>query len=229
MDSVVFTPQDIRVLRMAARFLRARELQLPDTAHAKTHQGVLTSAMWLDHEADKLGAAPQTPSRETRRPIFNHLVAPLVGGPVYHAQAKAMLDAHESAVRAETLSEADERLAAMTLPEYLQGTFNAGTYSDAWRDCRKVVQDLAGGTGNAPRASADAVPALPCGCLVNKVCESCGECGHGCRCGEPPADDAHRCKLPPNRRLPCGCCPHEICEDCERCAHKCECGGAPAK
>ncbi|MFE4583286.1 hypothetical protein [Streptomyces chartreusis] len=101
MDSIVFTQQDVRLLRMAARFLRGRELRLPNAAHPKAHEGVLMSAMWLDHEADELGAAPQPPSRETRRPIFNHLVAPLVGGPVYHDEAKTLLDAHETAVRAE--------------------------------------------------------------------------------------------------------------------------------
>jgi hypothetical protein len=177
---------------MAARFLRARELQLPDTAHANTHTGVLASAMWLDHAADELGAAPSTPSRETRRPIFNHLVAPEAGGPVYHDQAKAMLDSHESAVRAETLSEVDERLAAMTLPDYLQGTLNAGTYGDAWRHCRKAVQDLAAGLGSTPHAAADedahrcTLPPtrrLPCGCCPHQICEDCGRCDHGCECG----------------------------------------------
>ncbi|MFK0279457.1 hypothetical protein ACIQVL_03150 [Streptomyces sp. NPDC090499] len=118
MEPVSFTAKDIPVLRQAARFLRARELQLPAAAHDKTHQGVLTSALWLDHQADELGAAPQTPSRETRRPIFNHLVAPFVGGPVYHAEAKAMLDAHDAAVRAETLADPEAvRVAAARLDQ----------------------------------------------------------------------------------------------------------------
>lgn len=110
MNPDVFTVQDIRGLRMAARFLRTRELTLPDEAHPKLHQGVLTAALWLDHEADALGAAPPTPSRDTRRPIFNQLVAPQAGGLVHPDQAKAMLDAHETAIRAETQSPAAEEL-----------------------------------------------------------------------------------------------------------------------
>ena len=155
MDRVTFTPPDIRTLRLAARFLRGKELQLPDAAHSKTHEAVLMSALWLDHEADELGAAPQLPSRETRRPIFNHLVAPLAGGPVYPDQAKAMLDAHEVAVQAETIDGVDKRLAAMTLPEHLKGTFNAGSYADAWRHCRNVVQEMAAALGSTPGTAAE--------------------------------------------------------------------------
>ncbi|MET9776246.1 hypothetical protein ABZ023_18630 [Streptomyces sp. NPDC006367] len=149
MEPIAFTAKDIHTLRQAARYLRAMELQLPDTAHKNTHLGVLTSAMWLDHQADERAAAPQPPSRQTRRPIFNHLVAPEAGGPVFHVRVKAMLDEHEAAVRAETLAEVDERLAAMTLPEYLKGTFDAGSYGEAWRHCRNVVQELAAVAGGA--------------------------------------------------------------------------------
>ncbi|WP_155054564.1 zinc finger Ran-binding domain-containing protein [Streptomyces blattellae] len=44
--------------------------------------------------------------------------------------------------RLAVLREVDERLAAMELPEYLKGTLNAGSYADAWRRCRAVVQAL---------------------------------------------------------------------------------------
>ncbi|MFF1600727.1 hypothetical protein ACFVYV_25015 [Streptomyces mirabilis] len=333
MDRVTFTAKDISTLRQAARYLRAMELQLPDTAHEKTHLGVLTSAMWLGHQADELAAAPQPPSRETRRPIFNHLVAPEAGGPVFHVEAKAMLDTHEAAVRADAdaallrikgamlalhpktanprhgccapptvckghraecrsgehtiggqdpwpckslravgiTSDADAQAVRTALAALERETdphgypsrkkVNRGRAVHATRQmddgigdagacgmyfprdtqssledpdtpvsCQACVKALARKElADAELTAALSGAALSCGCPVNKVCESCGECGHGCRCGEPPADDAHRCKLPPNRRLPCGCCPHEICEDCERCAHKCECGGAPAK
>ncbi|MFD5856132.1 hypothetical protein [Streptomyces chartreusis] len=101
MDSVDFTPKDIPALRRAVRFLRRRELTLPDAAHAKFHEGVLMSALWLDDRANELGGqAPDPTVKETRRPIFNQLVAPEAGGPVFHEEAKALLDAHEDAVRA---------------------------------------------------------------------------------------------------------------------------------
>lgn len=47
-------------------------------------------------------SAEETPSvaMSARRPIFNHLVAPLAGGPVTHEQAKAMLDAYRDEARA---------------------------------------------------------------------------------------------------------------------------------
>jgi len=61
-----------------------------------------------------------------------------------------------NAVRTEVLSDVDARLAAMTLPEHLKGTFNAGSYADAWRDCRKVVQELAGTPGTEPEEKATA-------------------------------------------------------------------------
>lgn len=38
--------------------------------------------------------------QKARRPIFNHLVAPLAGGPVTHDQAKQMLDTYRAAVLA---------------------------------------------------------------------------------------------------------------------------------
>ncbi|MEU8906999.1 hypothetical protein [Streptomyces mirabilis] len=41
--------------------------------------------------------------------------------------------------RAAILREVDEQLAAMKLPEYLQGTLNAGSYKDAWQECRARV------------------------------------------------------------------------------------------
>lgn len=42
-----------------------------------------------------------------RRPIFNHLVAPLVGGPVMHDDAKRMLNEYRDEVQAPLLAEAD--------------------------------------------------------------------------------------------------------------------------
>jgi hypothetical protein len=100
MDAADFTQPDIPALRRAARFLRRREPNLPAAAHPEIHQGVLTAALWLDDQADILGTAPAPAAQETRRPIFNQLVAPAAGGPVFHDQAKAMLDAHENAIRA---------------------------------------------------------------------------------------------------------------------------------
>jgi hypothetical protein len=161
----VFTQQDARVLRMAARYLRSRELQLPDTAHENTHTGVLASAMWLDHVADELGAAPQSPSRETRRPIFNHLVAPVAGGPVYHDQAKAMLDAHEAAVRAETLADADAVRAAVARLDQV----DAAAEEDAAHHCTLPPSRR-----------------LPCGCCPHDICEDCERCGHKCKCSRAP-------------------------------------------
>ncbi|MFB7596915.1 hypothetical protein [Streptomyces sp. NPDC056160] len=49
--------------------------------------------------------------------------------------------------RLAVLHEVDEHLAAMTLPEHLKGTLNAGSYADAWRECRARVQALAAGAG----------------------------------------------------------------------------------
>ncbi|MEV8344501.1 hypothetical protein [Streptomyces niveus] len=101
MDPVDFTPKDIPALRRAAKYLRRTELILPDTAHPKTHDAILVSALRLDDQADELGRQAPDPSvKETRRPIFNQLVAPVAGGPVLHDEAKAMLDAHEDAIRA---------------------------------------------------------------------------------------------------------------------------------
>ncbi|MFJ4622247.1 hypothetical protein [Streptomyces sp. NPDC088812] len=101
MVTVEFTPKDIPTLRRAAKFLRRTELNLPATADSKTHDAILISALRLDDQADELGGqAPDPTVRETRRPIFNQLVAPEVGGPVFHEEAKALLDAHEDAIRA---------------------------------------------------------------------------------------------------------------------------------
>ncbi|GAA2439181.1 hypothetical protein [Streptomyces glaucus] len=101
MDSVDFTPRDIPALRRAARYLRRTELELPSTADPKTHDAILVSALRLDGEADALGGQAPDPSvKDTRRPIFNQLVAPGAGGRMWHEEAKALLDAHEDAVRA---------------------------------------------------------------------------------------------------------------------------------
>jgi hypothetical protein len=48
-----------------------------------------------------------------------------------------------NAYRDEVLAEVDKALAGMELPEHQRGTFNAGSYADAWRHCRDVVQGLA--------------------------------------------------------------------------------------
>lgn len=101
MVTVEFTPKDIPALRRAAKFLRRTELNLPDTADSKTHDAILISALRLDDQADDLGGqAPDPTVNGTRRPIFNQLVAPEAGGPMFHEEAKALLDAHEDAVRA---------------------------------------------------------------------------------------------------------------------------------
>lgn len=47
--------------------------------------------------------------------------------------------------RAEVLAEVDARLGAMTFPDHLQHTLNAGTYQHAWRDCRAIVKEMAAG------------------------------------------------------------------------------------
>ncbi|MER6616367.1 hypothetical protein [Streptomyces xantholiticus] len=100
MDSVDFTPKDIPALRRAVQFLRRMEPRMP-AAHKKTHEGVLMPALWLDDQADKLSEqAPAPAVKEARRRIFNQLVAPAAGGPVFHDEAKAMLDAYEAAARA---------------------------------------------------------------------------------------------------------------------------------
>lgn len=101
MITVEFTPKDIPALRRAAKFLRRTELNLPATADSKTHDAILISALRLDDQADELGGqAPDPTVNGTRRPIFNQLVAPEAGGPMFHEEANALLDAHEDAVRA---------------------------------------------------------------------------------------------------------------------------------
>ncbi|MFK0154133.1 hypothetical protein ACIQVK_18930 [Streptomyces sp. NPDC090493] len=101
MVTVEFTPKDVPALRRAAKFLRRTELNLPDTADSKTHDAILMSALRLDDQADELGEqAPDPTVNGTRRPIFNQLVAPEAGGPMFHEEANALLDAHEDAVRA---------------------------------------------------------------------------------------------------------------------------------
>lgn len=101
MVTVEFTPKDIPALRRAAKFLRRTELNLPATADSKTHDAILISALRLDDQADELGGqAPDPTVNGTRRPIFNQLVAPEAGGPMFHEEAKALLDAHEDVVRA---------------------------------------------------------------------------------------------------------------------------------
>ncbi|MGY1502989.1 hypothetical protein ACW4TU_41545 [Streptomyces sp. QTS52] len=100
MDPVVFTSQDTPTLRRAVRFLRRMEQRMPGAAPRKTREGVLTAALALDEQADNQGTAAALTLRETRRPIFNQLVALGAGGLVLHDEAKAMLDAHEDAVRA---------------------------------------------------------------------------------------------------------------------------------
>ncbi|MFJ4880113.1 hypothetical protein ACIP93_33565 [Streptomyces sp. NPDC088745] len=99
MYSVDFTPKDIPVLRRVARFLRGKEVSLPNTAHAATHRGVLISAFWLDDQADELGAAPAPTAQETRAPIFTQLVSAAAGDPVSHDKATALLNAYEDAIR----------------------------------------------------------------------------------------------------------------------------------
>lgn len=49
--------------------------------------------------------------------------------------------------RLAVLKEIDEDLATMTLPEYLQGTLYAGSYAQAWQDCRARVQAHASAGG----------------------------------------------------------------------------------
>jgi hypothetical protein len=53
--------------------------------------------------------------------------------------------------RAAVLREVDARLGEMELPGALKGTLNAGSYAAAWRDCRAVVQRMAGEAGKGTR------------------------------------------------------------------------------
>lgn len=68
--------------------------------------------------------------------------------------AEQMVDAY----RAEVLAEADERFAAMTLPEEYQHTLNAASYRHAWQDCRAAVQSMC--EEKATPAGATATPQL---------------------------------------------------------------------
>ncbi|MFI5990336.1 hypothetical protein ACIBAC_00580 [Streptomyces sp. NPDC051362] len=187
MEPIVFTPQEAPTLRRAVQFLRRREQAMPHTAHAKTREGVLLGALCLDDQADALGGqAPEVPVglRDARRHLFNHLVAPLAGGVVTREEARALVDALEAAV----LAAADERLAAMALPEHLKGTLNAASYSDAWRHCRAVVQETAQPESappavDAPHCNLPPSLRLPCGCCLHQICEDCERCAHGCECG----------------------------------------------
>ncbi|WP_103544023.1 hypothetical protein [Streptomyces sp. SM1] len=52
--------------------------------------------------------------------------------------------------RVSVLREVDEQFAAMKLPDELKGTFNAGSYADAWRRCRVIVQAMAKEKGSRP-------------------------------------------------------------------------------
>jgi hypothetical protein len=69
--------------------------------------------------------------------------------------------------RAEVLAEVDARFAAMKLPDELQHTLNAGTYSHAWRNCRAVVaemtagKDTSGGTQPPAGESTQPAPFIP--------------------------------------------------------------------
>ncbi|MBL1115366.1 hypothetical protein JK364_23635 [Streptomyces sp. 110] len=52
--------------------------------------------------------------------------------------------------RVSVLREVDEQFAAMKLPDELKGMFNAGSYADAWRRCRAIVQAMAEEKGSRP-------------------------------------------------------------------------------
>ncbi|MFE1206377.1 hypothetical protein ACFW5V_32340 [Streptomyces sp. NPDC058762] len=146
MDSVDFTPQEIPSLRQAARYLRRTELELPDTAHALTHDAILMSALRLDDQADMLSEAPAPTMAETRRTLINQLVAPAaaIGGPVYADRAAVMVDAHETAVRADTVAAvAAAPLSHVTL-ELLAGMSaeDLDAFVDAIDDVRTMVRDV---------------------------------------------------------------------------------------
>lgn len=66
-----------------------------------THDAILISALQLDDQADEMGGQePDQTVKGTQRPIFNQLVVSEAGGPMFHEEANALLDAHEDAVRA---------------------------------------------------------------------------------------------------------------------------------
>ncbi|MFF8914204.1 hypothetical protein ACF08M_12970 [Streptomyces sp. NPDC015032] len=52
--------------------------------------------------------------------------------------------------RVSVLREVDEQFAAMKPPDESKGTFNAGSYADAWRRCRAIVQAMAKEKGSRP-------------------------------------------------------------------------------
>lgn len=74
-----------------------------------------------------------------RRQIISALSEDSLGGIATLADvghAERLVNAH----RAEVLREVDAEFAAMKLPP----AFNAGSYADAWRRCRTIVQAMAG-------------------------------------------------------------------------------------
>ena len=85
--------------------------------------------------------------------------------------AEQLLDAY----RADVLAEVDAQFAAMKLPEELQGTFNAGSYADAWRRCRRAVQAMA---GEKSSREADATPDTARCPVCRRPFEDC-VCGGG--------------------------------------------------
>ncbi|MEU2969000.1 hypothetical protein ABZ687_28985 [Streptomyces ardesiacus] len=292
MDSIDFTPKEIPTLRRAARYLRQTELALPSTAHQLTHDAILMSALRLDGEADGLGGqAPDPTVRETRRPIFNQLVAPAAGGRMWQEEAKALLDAHEDAVGAAAAvgvlrlqgamlalhpKTANPRHGCCAAPKVCKGhrpecrnTEHAlggvpwpcqslrvvGINSDD--DVQAVRQALAalerqadpdgypsrkkvkrGRVVHATRQTSDGIGDIgACGMYfpcdtessleapdTDVTCAACVKVLHRASERAAAAEDVHRCNLPPTRRLSCGCCPHQVCESCGECGHGCRCG-----
>ncbi|MET7490544.1 hypothetical protein [Streptomyces sp. NPDC005538] len=115
MNSIVFTTREATTLHKTTRFLRRLEMDLPGNADPKHREGVLHAALALEEQADNLNSGPASTLRETRRPLFNHLVAPVAGGIVFPDEAKAMLDAHEDAARTEGAQFAELRIKAALL------------------------------------------------------------------------------------------------------------------
>lgn len=233
--------------------------------------------------------------RETRRPIFNHLVAPAAGGPVFHGEAKALLDAHEDAIRAAAAvgvlrlqgallalhpKTANPRHGCCAAPKLCGGhrpecrssehtiggevpwpcrSLRAvGIHADADADAvRKALAALdqeadpdgypgrkkaaRGRVVHATRQTVDSIGDIgACGMYFPRdkessleapdtdvSCQACVKALAGKREESEAAakcEGGHRCTLPPNRRLSCGCCPHEVCESCGDCGHGCRCG-----